>query len=207
MINGSGNITSSFTSNKYSSAKTLNASWSGGTLTSPNPTWTGHTFNGWYTDASGGTKVVNGNTSYTPGSTRTLYAQWSAKTYTLTLNPNGGTYNSTTGNSTKTMTYGSTSNNSIGVPTRTNYQFNGWYTAESGGTQVYNASGQNVNASSYWTAGYSSGTWKYDGNVTLYAQWTLTGCTAAEVSYSPADSSWNPGSVKNALDILYTKLN
>ena len=145
---------------------------SGATVTLGATMSTGYNWSKW-TQTSGGANVsttkaysakITGNWAYKANAT--------AKTYTLTLNPNGGTYNNTTDNSKKTMTYNSTNNNSIGVPTRTDYRFDGWYTAATGGTQVYNASGQNVSASSYWTAAYSSGKWKYDGNVTLYAHWT-----------------------------------
>lgn len=46
-----------------------------GTL--PTTTRTGYTFNGWFTSASGGTKVTS---SYTPTDDMTLYAQWTADT-------------------------------------------------------------------------------------------------------------------------------
>ena len=44
----------------------------------PTPTWTGHTFNGWYTAASGGTKVTSA-TEITTASNHTLYAQWTSR--------------------------------------------------------------------------------------------------------------------------------
>lgn len=44
----------------------------------PTPTWYGHTFNGWYTATTGGTKVENGNTVTTTSSTQTLYARWTS---------------------------------------------------------------------------------------------------------------------------------
>ena len=52
-------------------------------MTLPTPSRTGYTFNGWYTAASGGTKVGNGGASYTPSADTTLYAQWTANTNTL----------------------------------------------------------------------------------------------------------------------------
>jgi uncharacterized repeat protein (TIGR02543 family) len=42
-----------------------------------NPTWTGYTFNGWYTAKSGGTKITASTTVATVGD-QTLYAQWTA---------------------------------------------------------------------------------------------------------------------------------
>lgn len=60
-------------------------STSGGSVTLPTPTRTGHTFLGWYTAASGGTKIGAGGATYTPSANITLYAQWSANAYTLTV--------------------------------------------------------------------------------------------------------------------------
>lgn len=44
----------------------------------PTPTWTGHTFNGWYTSSEGGTKITNTTEVTTSNSTQTLYAQWTS---------------------------------------------------------------------------------------------------------------------------------
>ena len=51
-------------------------------------TRTGYTFQGWYTAASGGSKVES--TAQVTGAA-TLYAHWTANTYTVTLNNNDGT--------------------------------------------------------------------------------------------------------------------
>ena len=154
------------------------------TFTLNNPTKTGYTFGGW-TGSNGTTAQTS--VSVAKGSTgnRTYTANYTAKTYTLTLKPNGGKYNNSTSDATKTMTYDSTNNNSIGTASKTGYTFTGWWTASSGGTQVYNANGQNVNASSYWTAAYNTGTWKYDGAVTLYAQFTKNDYSIAFNSNAP----------------------
>lgn len=92
--------------------------------------------------------------------------------YTLTLNPNGGT-SSSSGSSVQVI-YDTSNYYSMGGynPSRTGYSFKGWYTAKSGGTQIYNSSGVCVGDGTYWSAAGSSGLWKYKGNVTLYAQWT-----------------------------------
>lgn len=98
------------------------------------------------------------------------------KTYVITFDPNGGTSGST---KNVTVTYGYTDYYSYGsiVPSRTGYTFKGFYTAKSGGVQVYNASGVAVNGTGYW----SSNKWSYDGDVTLYAQWSVNTYT---VSYN-----------------------
>ena len=50
---------------------------------------TGYTFTGWYTAASGGTKVTT-STKVTATSNHTLYAQWKANSYTVSFSANGG---------------------------------------------------------------------------------------------------------------------
>ena len=103
-------------------AVTMYATWSTSgsfsTITLPTPSREGHTFNGWYTAKSGGTKVGNAGASYTPSATVTLYAQWSVVKYTNTIrhyqqraanhddaNQNGWKYIEST---TFTANYGST---------------------------------------------------------------------------------------------------
>ena len=131
-----------------------------GTVTLPTTTRTGYTFNGWYTKASGGTKVGNAGASYTPTATITLHAQWTAKTSALTFNVNGGSGTMTTG---KVATYDADMPTGITLPTRTGYTFTGFYDAASGGTKYYNADGTSART---WNKNTTSGT-------TLYAQWTV----------------------------------
>lgn len=127
---------------------TLYAKWTGGSVSLPTPTRNGYTFNGWYTAASGGTKVGTGGNSYTTTSNITLYAQWKANNYTLTYNSNGGNACNPT---SKSITY-NTAYGTLCTPTRSGYTFIGWYTAASGGSQV--------------TARTTT-----TGNATIYAQW------------------------------------
>ena len=77
----------------------LTANYTNGSITLPSPTKAGYTFQGWYTSESGGTLIGRGGQSYTPTANITLYAEWDPNTYTLTVNPNGGTWNGTTANS------------------------------------------------------------------------------------------------------------
>ncbi len=65
---------------------TLYADWNEMPVTLPTPTKTGYTFKGWYTSASGGTKVGDGGSSYIPTSNITLYARWDANYYSFDLN-------------------------------------------------------------------------------------------------------------------------
>ncbi len=117
--------------------------------TIPTPSKPGYTFDGWYTALSGGTKVTS-STIVTNISNHTLYARWTAKTYTISYDANGGT----TPTSSKTVTYASTYG-TLPTPARTGYTFDGWYTYASGGTKITSNTTVSITA-----------------NQTLYAQWT-----------------------------------
>ena len=62
-----------------------------GDLTLPTPTRTGYTFLGWYTAATGGTRVGGAGDPYTPSANITLYAQWQINSYTITVKTNNAT--------------------------------------------------------------------------------------------------------------------
>lgn len=122
----------------------------GGHPNLPTPSKTGNTFKGWYTSASGGTKV-DGN--YTVNSNVTLYAQWTINTYTVTFNGNGGN------SSTRSVTHGSTLG-TLPSSSRTGYTFKGWYTSASGGSKISTST-------------------TITGSVTYYAQWNVNTYTVA----------------------------
>ena len=100
-----------------------------GTL--PTPTRTGHTFDGWYTKAAGGTKVT-GSTTITTNSSHVLYAHWTPNTYTITFDPNGGSVSQTS----KTVTYGSTYG-TLPTPTRKGHTFRGWFSGQTSGERIF----------------------------------------------------------------------
>lgn len=104
----------------------------------PTPNRTGYSFDGWYTDQTGDTKVTE-TTTVGANPPATLYAHWTAKKYLVTLNANGGKIDTTSGQvSTKsyTATYGS-KYNFLPRPIRTGgYNFDGWYTDQTNGTKV-----------------------------------------------------------------------
>ncbi len=103
----------------------LKANYKNNSITLPNTTKSGYTFNGWYTSSSGGTKVGTSGSSYTPTSNITLYAQWTRNTYTLTIDPNGGKFNGSTSNTTVTGKLGETvSLSNLTVPSGIKATFN-----------------------------------------------------------------------------------
>ena len=69
----------------------------------PNPTLTGWKFDGWYTSATGGTRVTE-NTAYTTPSDTTLYGHWTAIKYQIRFNGNQN-WNTQQGSYTQELTY------------------------------------------------------------------------------------------------------
>jgi uncharacterized repeat protein (TIGR02543 family) len=118
------------------------------TITLKNATRTGYTFEGWFDAAIEGRQV----TEIAQGSTgdKNLYARWTAKTYMVAFNANGGGTPST---ASKNVTYDSTYGE-LPTVTREDYKSKGWFTAASGGTEITAAT-----------------TVKITSGQTLYAQW------------------------------------
>ena len=97
-------------------------------------------FVGWFTDPTNGTQitpsqVINDDVTY--------YAHWDPIIATVTLDPRSGviptttgwTIDQQTGKASKTVEAGNTVG-TLPTPTRTNYDFAGWYTAATGGTRI-----------------------------------------------------------------------
>ena len=111
------------------------------------PTRAGYTFGGWFTSSTGGSQVTSSTTYTTAGST-TYYARWTAKSYSITWDLGDGT------TMTTSQTYGETLTLPAD-PVKDEYTFDGWYTEETGGTEV--------TEDTVYTA---------DGPSTYYARWT-----------------------------------
>ena len=109
------------------------------------PEKTGYTFDGWYLGEA--EEPFSFDTAIT--SDITLTAKWKLNTYTVTFDPNGGSVDPTS----KTVTFGEPYGE-LPVPTRTGYDFLGWFTAAEDGDQV------TANTTVTATADH-----------TLYAQW------------------------------------
>ena len=110
------------------------------------PTKVGHTFMGWYTAKTGGTQVT-GNTIYQTQGPSTYYARWEARSYAITWDLGGGKTETTQQTYGEPLTLPSD-------PVKDEYTFDGWYTAETGGTEV--------TEDTVYTA---------DGPSTYYARW------------------------------------
>ena len=185
-----------------------------GTL--PTPSKTGYTFKGWYTAASGGTKITSSSTVSITAA-QTLYAQWTANTYTVTLDANGGSTSTTTLTVTYAGTYGS-----LPTPTRTGYTFLGWYTATYKDHPLYyyadtygdlkNAFGYNeASLYNHWiNNGKNEGrrisqylatdTVTTAGNITMYAGWNIK-------SYAVTISTSNASSSATSVSVTYGSTN
>ena len=123
------------------------------TVSNTVPARTGYTFAGWNTAADGsGTAYTGGGTFTMPANNVTLYAQWTAITYTITYHGNLGSGVP----AASTHTYLEAVTLSATVPTRTGYWFNGWNTLANG-----NGSGHVPSANLVMPA----------SDLDLYAQW------------------------------------
>jgi len=134
------------------------------------PTRTGYEFTGWKVSASSGNWVANqvvAKDSYLGGTGTghlgakygnvTLVAQWTAKTYTVTLDDQGAT---TAGSTSVTATFDSAMP-SITIPKKTGYIFGGYFTEKNGAGTKY-----------YTKDGASAHNWdKANNSTTLYAMW------------------------------------
>lgn len=114
------------------------------------PTRVGYTFNHW--DLKGSYSKFE-NKVFTMGEEdSTLTAMWDANPYTLTIDPNGGTFEGKTTQTKKTVKFDSVT--PIEVPTREGYTFTGW-TIPHG----------EMNNNNF--------TLNYPGDVTLTANWVI----------------------------------
>lgn len=159
----------------------LYAKWTSSSVTLPTPTRTGYSFGGWYGESSCTNKVGNGGVKYTPTANKTLYAKWTANTYTVSYNANGGSG----APSSQTKTYGITLTLSSTKPTKTGYSFLGWSTSSTATTATYSAGGS-------YTA---------NAGATLYAVWKANTYT---VSYDANSGSGAPSSQTKTYGVALT---
>lgn len=153
-------------------------------------------FVGWYSNAGCTSLASTDNPfSFSMNDNTNLYAKAELMTTAITLNANGGAG----GTSSVTATHGSRDlSSSITKPTRDGYTLSGWYTEESGGTQIITSAGYTKGSVTDYTT--SDGTWIYTGStLTLYAHWTekkstitVTTATSSQgtLKFGSTDKSW-----------------
>ena len=136
-------FTTTFNTNGGSAIATLTHNY-GFPITAPtDPTKTGYTFGGWYDDVS---LTTAHNFTFAVLSDITLYAKWTANSYTITFNTNGGSAVAAI-----TQNYG-TSVSAPTDPSKPGYTFSGWY------------------SDARLTTGYTFTTMP-PSDMTLYAKW------------------------------------
>jgi uncharacterized repeat protein (TIGR02543 family) len=125
------------------------------------PARTGYDFAGWYTQAIGGTQITGGTTVKITEDT-TYYAHWTASSYEVTWNANGGSPSI----AKTTVTYDA-SYVLPAEPTRVGYTFAGWFTASSGGTEITGSTTVKITQATtyfaHWSANSYQVTWNAAG--------------------------------------------
>jgi len=120
----------------------------------PTPTRENYSFAGWH--LADGTHVTE-ETVFSTGLDQTIYAQWTEKAFTIYLDADGGECST----ASITAAY-NTAVGSLPTATRTGYNFHGWFTATTGGTQIT-----------------ESTTFSTSDDITLYARWLADAYTAS----------------------------
>lgn len=120
----------------------------------PQPVRDGYNFLGWFTAQTGGTRVGGEYDPFCSAYSVTLYAHWEEELSYVTINfdGNGGTVDVITQSARKNSTV------PLPTPTRSGYDFIGWYTSASGGLFV----------------GGAGNLYYVGGDITLYAHWQTT---------------------------------
>lgn len=169
----------------------------------PIPSMTGWTFDGWYTAATGGTRVDD-NTIYTWKTPITLYAHWTADKYTLTYTANGGNG----ADYYQTVTYDSYMETLTNRFTKTGYSFvgyksdrtgewakyslyhNGWGDVR-GTVRFYDYTNNKwiVYILCYWEGVYNQANGCLVGNDTLKAEWRANDYTITYNYNKPSNAT------------------
>ena len=124
------------------------------------PTRPGFTFTGWTKESGAGSTITSGtgNNTFTMGTENaSIIANWKRNNYTLTVIPNGGTWENSKNNQNFTLAY--EAEKDISNPTRTGYNFTGWILnpTDQGSTLTQQTNGQK------FKMGYA--------NASITAQW------------------------------------
>lgn len=143
----------------------------------------GYTFDGWYTQETGGERIGDAGSMYKPTSNITLYAHWITNSSRLTINPNGGSVSITspTGGTSKTITTNTSfiqnydTTLTYGVPTKANKTTTSSYTV----TFNYNGNGKSDESKV--------------SNVTTTTKYTFASWTKSNPFYGTMSSTTSSG--------------
>ncbi|MBO4728429.1 MAG: InlB B-repeat-containing protein [Spirochaetaceae bacterium] len=121
-------------------------------ITLADPARTGYAFGGWYSDGGFNNRI----TAIPNGSTGNviLYAKWTANSYKVKFNSNGGTGTM----ADLSIAYGTSASLTANAFAKTGYTFSGWATSTNGAAVYANGASYTMNSTS---------------DVTLYAVWTI----------------------------------
>jgi uncharacterized repeat protein (TIGR02543 family) len=97
-----------------------------GQTTLPTLTREGYRFDGWYSESTGGTKIGDGGSTYTPTADITIYAHWT-QIFTISFNANGGTG----APPSVSVAEGGQWTCPSTIPTKSNSNFAGWAESQS----------------------------------------------------------------------------
>ena len=136
----------------------------------------GYTFVNWLCDYNSFKYDGDGNDAIgaMPAHDVTMTAQWTPKSYTITLHDNVSGDN----NGSASVQFDGTALTSIVAPTRVGYTLEGYYAEAECTNKISTDAGAlqpNITVSAVtWTNGSSQ--WKKDGNAIFYANWTVKQC-------------------------------
>ncbi|WP_168735956.1 InlB B-repeat-containing protein [Cohnella fermenti] len=145
----------------------------------PAPTKPGHTFGGWYADEELTTAFdfaapITGDTP--------VYAKWTANSYTVSFNVDGGT-----AVADQTVSYGGTAGEPMPAPTKPGHTFGGWYANEELTTSFDFAAPITGDTPVYakWTPNSYTVSFNVDGGTAVADQTVSYGGTAGEPMPAP----------------------
>jgi len=154
-----------FDANEGSSVADITNIRYGATIGAPDePTRTGYTFGGWYKENT--LNTLHNFTTDTITADTTLYAKWTANSYTVSFDKQEGN-----GGSDYVEASYAAAMPDANKPVRAGYTFTGYYDATTGGNQYYDASMASVRS------------WDKAGNTDLYARWTANTDTPYTVKH------------------------
>ena len=149
-------------------------------------TRSGYTFAGWNTAANGSGTAYAAGSTYTITAAGTLYAQWSAITYTITYDGNGSD--------------GGTAPTAVSQGYNTSFTVSGAGTLTRSGSPAYTFVGWNTAANGSGTSYAAGSTYTITADATLFAQWTqaatftITVTQSANGTITPGTASYLSGS-------------